>query len=522
MTVAHRRRSHRIVGVLASSLVAAGGIVAFSASSPAKAETLPPPVNGVWSVIGNGNGHGHGMSQYGARGAARRGLTAAQIIAFYYPKTTLGSKAGSTIRVHVTDDGTDTVVAPSPGLTLNWPSGSQPLPTQGISRWRLKPDLTGFTVEYLTSGTTVWKRFTSTLATAADFSRSLNTIRLYQNDGTSTVYRGKVGAVRTGATQFTVNRVLLDEYVQGVIPREMPSSWEPAAVRAQAIAARSYARYAVEHNASSAYDICDTTRCQVYGGMTRFNSSGQVLYGEESGSNAAVSATAGLVASYQSATIFAQFSASNGGWLVASSRLDQPYLVAKADPYEAYSGDPYLGWQRQVPASKVASYYGLTSVQSIQITQRDGNGQWGGRVLQATVTGKYGSTTRSVPTTGSTLALAMGLPHYWFAVTSNDPFGHVDSVTPGPSKVTATGWTIDPDSSAPILVQMYIDGRTNALTWANQARPDVAAVYPTAGPNHGFTLTMPATPGAHTVCLYAINTGPGISRPLGCRAVNVP
>jgi SpoIID/LytB domain protein len=448
------------------------------------------------------------MSQYGARGAARRGLNAAQIIAFYYPGTTLGSVAGSTVRVSLTDDGTDTVVSADPGLVLSSPGASTVLTTTGVSQWRLKPLGTGFAVDYLPAGTTVWKRSFTTTSTAADFSRSANTIRLYQSNGSSTVYRGTVGAVRTGAGELSINRVSMDDYVRGVIPREMPSSWEASAVQAQAIAARSYARYAVEHNAASASDICDTTSCQVYGGMSA----------EEPGSDAAVNATAGQVALYQSATIFAQFSASNGGWLSAGG---QPYLVAKADPYEAYADDPYLSWQRQVPVSRVASYYGLTSVQGIRIDQRDGNGEWGGRVLAATVIGQSGTTTKSVATTGSALASAMGLPHSWFT-TAGNPFGHLDSVTPRPGTVTSAGWAIDPDTSSPIMVQMYVDGRANALTWASQARPDVARAYPSSGPNHGFTLTMGTTPGAHTVCLYAINTGPGGSRSLGCRAVVVP
>ncbi|MHB1472340.1 MAG: DUF1906 domain-containing protein, partial [Dermatophilaceae bacterium] len=104
---------------------------------------------------------------------------------------------------------------------------------------------------------------------------------------------------------------------------------------------------------------------------------------------------------------------------------------------------------------------------------------------------------------------------------SSDPFGQIDAVTTGPSTVTAAGWAIDPDTSAPTLVQMYVDGRANALTWADQPRPDVAAAYPATGPNHGYTLTMATTPGPHSVCLYAINTGPGTSRPLGCRTVSV-
>jgi N-acetylmuramoyl-L-alanine amidase len=106
--------------------------------------------------------------------------------------------------------------------------------------------------------------------------------------------------------------------------------------------------------------------------------------------------------------------------------------------------------------------------------------------------------------------------------TANSPFGHVDSVTTGPSTVTASGWAIDPDSPAPIMVQMYIDGSANALTWANRPRPDVGAAYPTYGPNHGFTLTMNATPGLHKVCLFAINTGPGISKQISCHGVNLP
>jgi hypothetical protein len=98
----------------------------------------------------------------------------------------------------------------------------------------------------------------------------------------------------------------------------------------------------------------------------------------------------------------------------------------------------------------------------------------------------------------------------------------IDALTTSPGKVSAAGWAIDPDTSAPIIVQMYIDGRANALTWANLSRPDVGAAYPLYGPNHGYSLTMATTPGRHTVCLYGINTGPGASTQLGCRAVTAP
>jgi hypothetical protein len=103
-----------------------------------------------------------------------------------------------------------------------------------------------------------------------------------------------------------------------------------------------------------------------------------------------------------------------------------------------------------------------------------------------------------------------------------DPFGQLDRVTTAPGQVTAAGWAIDPDTNAPIIVQLYLDRRESSLAWAGGSRPDVAAVYPDAGPGHGYSMTMDASPGRHSVCVFAINTGPGTSRLLGCRAVTVP
>src|SRR5664279_4659582 len=128
----------------------------------------------------------------------------------------------------------------------------------------------------------------------------------------------------------------------GVVPREMPASWAGAAVRAQAIAARTYAVYERAHAGTSPYDICDTDQCQVYGGMRHYDAAGNLAYSDDP---AAVSATKHQTLRYAGHTIFSQFSASDGGWTVDGG---QPYLAARADPYEtAASGDPYLTWTRQ-------------------------------------------------------------------------------------------------------------------------------------------------------------------------------
>ncbi len=119
--------------------------------------------------------------------------------------------------------------------------------------------------------------------------------------------------------RVTVNRVSLDDYVRGVIPREMPASWRPAALRAQAIAARTYAAFEVADSTNPVYQLCDTTSCQVYGGKSA----------EFASTNAATTATAGQIRTFHGAPAFTQFSASNGGWMSAGS---QPYLAASRTP----------------------------------------------------------------------------------------------------------------------------------------------------------------------------------------------
>ncbi len=106
-------------------------------------------------------------------------------------------------------------------------------------------------------------------------------------------------------------------------------------------------------------------------------------------------------------------------------------------------------------------------------------------------------------------------------VPSGDPFGSLDGASGTLGGVSVAGWAIDPDTTGPIAVHVYVDGAGTALT-ANRSRPDVAAAVPGYGANHGFSATVAAAPGRHTVCAYGINTGGGGNSVLGCRAVTVP
>jgi peptidoglycan/xylan/chitin deacetylase (PgdA/CDA1 family) len=110
-------------------------------------------------------------------------------------------------------------------------------------------------------------------------------------------------------------------------------------------------------------------------------------------------------------------------------------------------------------------------------------------------------------------------------VPQRPPFGAYDAAQPdGAGGVAVHGWAIDPDTpTQPVRVHIYVDGRGVASIAADLSRPDVARVYPWAGPLHGFSARVPAAPGAHTVCLYAIDTtASGVHPSLGCRPVTVP
>jgi hypothetical protein len=108
-------------------------------------------------------------------------------------------------------------------------------------------------------------------------------------------------------------------------------------------------------------------------------------------------------------------------------------------------------------------------------------------------------------------------------VPSGSPFGTLDSVTAaGGGRVTAAGWTIDPDTAGPIHVHVYIDGVATDTGPTTVSRPDVAAVFPGYGTAHGYSWTStPLAAGPHQVCAFGINVGVGTNTLLRCQSVTV-
>lgn len=100
------------------------------------------------------------------------------------------------------------------------------------------------------------------------------------------------------------------------------------------------------------------------------------------------------------------------------------------------------------------------------------------------------------------------------------PIGAWDSRSTTSSSLSVRGWLIDPDTSAPVVVRVSVDGVETSAT-ADIDRPDVATAVPGYGSRHGFAVTIPARAGVHAVCIRATNVGAGADRLIGCRWMTV-
>lgn len=391
-------------------LVTAGvGLTLVAAAGPVSAvptdQSYPVPDSKRMLVRGHGYGHGHGMSQYGAYGAARQGLTHREILDFYYPGTSW-SKVRGKVRVLLTADTTsDLVVSATAGLRVRdlGTATTYALPQiSGVTRWRLNVDGDATVVGYLTDR---WRRWSpggrDVLVGDGQF-RADGPLTLWSPSGPRT-YRGILRAASppTGSSdRDTVNVLSMDNYVRGVIPAEMPASWPAEAVRSQAVAARTYATWSRAQASERHYQICDTTACQVYGGVGS----------EDPRGNDAVTATARQILTWDGEPAFTQFSSSSGGWSAAGS---VPYLKAQPDPYDDHSANPVHDWSMTIDAGRLErAYPALGDLRRIRVISRDGHGQWRGRVWSMVLDGTRADRTMS----GDSFRWMFGLRSSWFTL----------------------------------------------------------------------------------------------------------
>jgi len=334
------------------------GVAWFSSLGVARLQETISVQPGV-TFYGKGFGHGVGMSQYGAQGwatgASGPALTGEQIVAKYYPGTQLTVVDSAT-----NSRGPMRVLLSSPSS-----SGSASCGSPFMNTWLANVRSTGgFTVVNEAAGNAVVgvasanvtyqiaavsgvvKVYDQSTATPTLKYSGPGPVTLVPTDASQPItvqekgefFHGKLQLKNDGGGNLrVVNFVSYDDYVKGVIPKEMPSGWHPEAYKAQALAARSYGF--TSSAPTRDYDVRDDQQDQCYGGATV----------ETSASIAAVAATAGKVITYNGAAIRAYFSSSSGGYTVGvgcwnhgtTCAPNDPWLVPVADPADLLVQVPY-------------------------------------------------------------------------------------------------------------------------------------------------------------------------------------
>lgn len=378
----------RIAGraALASAAAVALTLGSIGNATTALADSAVSPKGGEITVIGAGWGHGKGMSQYGAYGAASKGLSYQKIIGFYYPGTTLKSESNQTMRIWISADNDNAVhlradsgliVKDSAGKKVTLPTGSK------YTKWRIKRSGSRRVLAYRNSSGSYVTYATKLNASRVWYVKNTRTnkVRLVVPGGTTRTYRGRISAKFYGSGLRTVNHLKMEKYLRSVVPVEMPGSWPAEALKAQAVAARTYAAWMKANTSYQGYDLCDTSYCQVYKG---------VAY-EYSATDAAIKASANKTVIYKGSPALTMFSSSNGGWS-ASAGSGYPYLKAQEDPYDGVKRDQ--SWSVTLSATKIENAYSsIGTLESMQVTKRDGDGTYGGRVDAVKISGSKGSVT---------------------------------------------------------------------------------------------------------------------------------
>ncbi len=354
-------------------------------------------------VEGRGWGHGRGMGQYGSLGYALDGWSSRQILDHFYGGTSAGQRSNRDIFVHLTgfDVSTALIVTSSSSFTVGGVSvaannfariefiGPDAQLTVGTScggPWAAASAPTTQTGSRPKSGTDGYRFVEATAGSSGQMS-------ICRSDGSTRAYRGTiVGARDDSGFRWVGNRLPLEQYLRGVVPRESPASWGDLgggqgieALKAQAVAARSYALALAERRAAQgiyATDTCDTTSCQVYGGAAG-----------DGRTDRAISETAGEVREWPGGDIvLTEFASSTGGftWNTPGSRS----FTNVVDLGDSVSRNPNHFWTVTIPRERIEGRYPqIGELRSIEVTERNGLGSWGGRVREIVITGSSGSVT---------------------------------------------------------------------------------------------------------------------------------
>jgi SpoIID/LytB domain protein len=406
-----------------------------------------------FTIRGAGFGHGVGLSQYGAYGYALHGATYDQILTHYYTGTALGSTdPAHVVRVLIQSTGSATFSGAAKAGTRN---------LNAAKTYRVRRYGTTQVALYGPGGHRL-----GVYSAPLEVASATGGVLALGGSGT---YRGRLefrpdvfGGVNA------VNAVSLEDYVAGVVSRESPSSWPLEALKAQAVAARTYA--VTTSKAGAGFDQYADTRSQVYGGVAA----------ETASTNQAVAATSGQVVTYAGAPVVTFFFSTSGGATedVENTSLGtepKPWLKSVKDPYDDVSPKHRWGPIKMGTATAGAKLSGLVKgrFKAIRVVKRGSSP----RIINADVIGTGGRTRVS----GSTLRARLGMLDTWAYFTSistgtkKPPAGTpgTGGTTPPPPSAAAAGprprallaGTVYPErTGAEVQLQLREGGRWHTVT----------------------------------------------------------
>ncbi|HYA09806.1 MAG TPA: SpoIID/LytB domain-containing protein [Gaiellaceae bacterium] len=391
----------------------------------------PAGSGALFVFTGHGWGHGVGMSQYGAYGYAQHGWTYPKILAHYYPGTKLGKTATTTIRVLLADRQKTLKISSTVPFTVTDGSGAAHTLAAGTFGFGtgLRLPVDGGALQPLTAPLT----FTPGAGGPLTLGRA---------------YRGQILVDVVDGKLRAINILPLEQYLAGVVPAEMPSTWLPDALEAQAIASRSYAL--ATRQLAAPFDVYSDTRSQMYLGIGS----------EQPSTTAAVAATAGQVLLYKGAVATTVFFSSSGGQ--TSSNVDAwggkplPYLVSVPDPYDVIS--PFHDWG-PVPVTAQTLAKALHVVGTVADVTTTLN--LSGRVSQLDLTTLSPASTFPLESTvgANTVLAALGLRSTWFDV------GVLSLAPPVPSLPIPYGSTVQLSGLVRGVAGVSLEQRPSAATW---------------------------------------------------------
>lgn len=366
-------------------------LVAGTAAAGALA-CVPAHAASTLTVKGRGFGHGVGMSQYGAYGYAKHGRSYRQILGHYYQGTKL-TRLPST---------------PDVGVLLS--SGATKVYIRQATRAGDKKLDPGRTYNARGNGTggvilRSGKKKVTKSSGAMRLTSSGDPVMLRGKAQTGVrngEYRGSLEVRPNAFGRLNVTNTLgMEDYVRGVVSAESPSSWPAHALRAQAVAARTYALTTNAGGLGDGFTQYADTRSQVYRGVAA----------ETPSTDDAVRATRGQVVTYKGVPITTFFFSTSGGRTenVENSFLGadpKPYLRSVRDPYDKAS--PKHTWTLRYSSSTVSKKLGSLLKGSLKRIVVDKRGV-SPRVIRARIVGTRGTTR----VTGPKLRAELGLYDTW-------------------------------------------------------------------------------------------------------------